>query len=83
MSVPWVGLFAPPLVFAALTVFTHRYIGWQMQRQSKNESIHIAEQLFIAGLVAVAFVSVVVFCAVAYGLGVLVEWLYMQIQAWG
>ena len=83
MSVPWLGLIAPPVVFTALTVFTHRYIGWQIQRQSKNQAIHIVEKFFIGGLVAGAFLSVILFCAVAYGLGVLVELLYAQIQAWG
>ena len=82
ISLPGLGLFAPPLVFVAITVFTHRYIGWQIQRQSENVPIHTVEKLFLAGLAAAAFMSVVLFCAVAYGLGVLVEMLYTQIQAW-
>ncbi|MBM76515.1 MAG: hypothetical protein CMK59_14000 [Proteobacteria bacterium] len=73
ISTPWVGLFGPPLVFAALTVFTHRYMGWQMQRQSDGLSIHWAEKAFIVALSMGAMASVVVFCAVAYGLGMLVE----------
>ena len=82
MSVPSLGVFASPLVFVALTIFTHRYIGWQIQRQLESKPIHIVEKLFLVVLVGAAALSIVVFCAVAYGLGVLVEFLHTQIQSW-
>ena len=70
LSLPWVGLFAAPIVFVVLNISIHRYIGWHMQQQDANKPIHLAEKLFLGGLVATALSSVALFATFAYMAGV-------------
>ena len=79
LSLPWVGIFAAPIVFVSLNIVIHRYIGWHMQQQDANKPIHLVEKLFLGGLVAASLGSVALFATFAYMAGVGVELLLNQL----